>query len=101
MKPATMALIRVRENYQVSIPVSICKELHLEQGSILEAVTNHDKIVLKPKVVVDADRVEVEKAMEDLRAGRLTDPFASVEEFKKSLTYLGFSTNVLTKIVVL
>lgn len=86
MKSETMALIRVKEKYQVTIPVSIRKELHLEQGSMLEAVVVHGAIVLKPKVVVDADRTEVEAAMEDVRVGRLTDAFATVEEFKKSLT---------------
>lgn len=80
-----MPLVRVKEKYQVTIPASIRKELHLEQGSILEAVIENGVIVLKPKMVVDPDRTEVEEGMEDLRAGRVTEAFSSVEEFKSSL----------------
>jgi AbrB family looped-hinge helix DNA binding protein len=82
---SAMPLVRVKEKYQVTIPVSIRKELHLEQGSILEAVIENGVIVLKPKVVVDPDRAEVEAAMEDVRAGRVTEAFSSLEEFKSSL----------------
>jgi AbrB family looped-hinge helix DNA binding protein len=89
MKPqqehSAMPLVRVKEKYQVTIPASIRKELHLEQGSILEAVIENGVIVLKPKVVVDPDHAEVEEGMEDLRAGRVTEAFSSVEEFKSSL----------------
>lgn len=80
-----MPLVRVKEKYQVTIPASIRKELHLEQGSILEAVIENGVIVLKPKMVVDPDRAEVEEGMEDLRAGRVTEAFSSVEEFKSFL----------------
>jgi AbrB family looped-hinge helix DNA binding protein len=80
-----MPLVRLKTKHQVTIPAKICKELHLEAGSILEAVVHNGMIMLKPKVVVDPDREEVEKGMQDYRSGRVTKAFSSVEEFKSSL----------------
>lgn len=80
-----MPLVRLKTKHQVTIPANICKQLHLETGSILEAVVHDGVIVLKPKVVVDPNRGEIEEGMNEYRAGRVTKAFSSVEEFKSSL----------------
>jgi AbrB family looped-hinge helix DNA binding protein len=48
-----MALVRVKQKGQVTIPVHIRERLHLEVGSVLEADVDGRTIVLKPKAVVD------------------------------------------------
>lgn len=80
-----MPLVRLKTKHQVTIPAKICQELHLETGSILEAVVHEGVIMLKPKLIVDPDRAEVEEGMREHHAGEVTPAFSSLEEFKSSL----------------
>ena len=48
-----MPFVKVKEKFQVTIPVELREALHLSVGDILEATLEQDEIVLKPKVVVD------------------------------------------------
>lgn len=48
-----MPLVKVKDKFQVTIPVELREALHLAVGDILEATAEQDTIVLKPKAVVD------------------------------------------------
>ena len=49
----TLPLVKVKDKFQVTIPVELREALHLAVGDILEATAEHDTIVLKLKAVVD------------------------------------------------
>src|SRR5438128_6993926 len=49
----TVPLVKVKEKFQVTIPTALREALHLVVGDVLEATVEQDKIVLKPKAVVD------------------------------------------------
>lgn len=48
-----MSLVKVKQNYQVTIPVEVREQLHIELGDLFEATVYNDGILLTPKVVVD------------------------------------------------
>ncbi len=48
-----MPLIRVIRHGQITLPAKIRDALHLEEGDYLEAELEGNRIVLKPKVVMD------------------------------------------------
>ena len=89
-----MTLSKITRNHQVSIPKAIRDRLSLHEGDYVEIEERDGEIVMIPKKLIDADQAwfwtpewqagerEVE---EDLRAGRTTGPFKTVEEMKKHL----------------
>lgn len=48
-----MSLVTVKDKFQVTIPAKLRDELGLEVGDMLEATIEGDRIVLRPKAVVD------------------------------------------------
>lgn len=48
-------LVRVKEKFQVTIPVSLRRQLSLQQGDYLEATVSGNGIVLRPKRMVEAE----------------------------------------------
>jgi len=77
-----MAIIRVKDKYQVTLPASVRKQLRLEVGDVLEAEVKGGKITLTPKVVVERGLMA---ALNDLENGRRYGPFASADELLRSL----------------
>jgi AbrB family looped-hinge helix DNA binding protein len=79
-----MPLVKVKEKFQVTIPIQIRKLIHLEVGDILEMVARDNTIVFKPKSVVDRESVDaaIKEGLKDCQEGRLYGPFKSVEEFE-------------------
>ena len=51
-----MPLVKVKEKFQVTIPAGIRRQLALKVGDVLEAEVEEDKIVLKPKAVIDRSK---------------------------------------------
>jgi len=49
----TLPLVKVKEKFQITLPVELRKVLHLAVGDLLEATIQGQTIVLKPKDVVD------------------------------------------------
>jgi len=56
-------LVTVKDKFQVTIPARLRRALALEVGDVMEAALEDDRIVLRPKAVIDraalADRLEV------------------------------------------
>ena len=79
-----MPLVKIKEKFQVTIPTALRKAVHLSVGDLLEAEAKGNVIILKPKAVVDRQDIDeaIDEGLEDLKAGRVTSKFSSVEEFK-------------------
>jgi AbrB family looped-hinge helix DNA binding protein len=79
-----MPLVKVKEKFQVTIPTALRKAVRLSVGDLLEAEAKGNTIVLKPKTLVDREAVEaaIQEGLADLKAGRVTPKFSSVDEFK-------------------
>ena len=82
-----MALVKVKEKYQVTLPVSVRQKAGLAVGDLLEAQVQGKKITLTPKVAVDRALVEkrLAESFEDYRRGRVYGPFSSAKETVRSL----------------
>lgn len=89
-----MALTKVTRNFQISIPKEIRVRLRIEEGDLIEVTERDGQILLTPKRLIDADQAwfwtpewqEGEReADEDIKAGRLSGPFKTMEELKKHL----------------
>jgi AbrB family looped-hinge helix DNA binding protein len=83
-----MALVQIREKSQITIPISIRKELGIKKGDYLEVVREGDRILLIPKIIVDKNSVALSKkgeeylqeALNDVKEGRVAES-NNVEEF--------------------
>jgi AbrB family looped-hinge helix DNA binding protein len=48
-----MTLVRVKQNFQITLPAEVRKHLNIAQGDFLEATIRDNEIVLTPKSLVD------------------------------------------------
>jgi len=89
-----MALTKVTRNFQVSIPKEIRDKIRIEQGDFIEVSERDGEIVMTPKKLIDADQAwfwtpewqrSEREADEDIKAGRVSGPFKTIEELKKHL----------------
>jgi AbrB family looped-hinge helix DNA binding protein len=88
-----MSLIRLRPKGQLTLPDSIRRLAHVEEGDVLEVSVGEDGIVLRPKKLVDADQAWFwteawqrgeRRASEDIRKGRVS-PAQGADDFVDSL----------------
>ncbi len=77
-----MALVSVKNKYQVVIPQNVRREIGINVGDLLEAKAERGKITFTPKSVVDCD---IADSLEDFKAERAYGPFATHEELLASL----------------
>lgn len=82
-----MALTKVKEKYQVTLPASVRQKVGVGVGDLLEAQVRGKKITLTPKVVVDRELIErrLAEGLEDLKKGRVFGPFSTAKETIRSL----------------
>jgi len=78
----TMAIVTVKNKYQVVIPRSVRDQVGINVGDILEAAVERGKITFSPKSIVDRG---VAEGLEDIRKGRVRGPFDTVDEMLVSL----------------
>jgi AbrB family looped-hinge helix DNA binding protein len=83
-----MPISKLGQHRQVVIPKEICDELGLEEGDFVEVERQGTKVVLTPKRLVEKhpeiDR-RLAEAEEDIKAGRVSGPFATVDTLKRHL----------------
>jgi AbrB family looped-hinge helix DNA binding protein len=72
-----MELVTVKTKFQVVIPQSIRKRVHLDIGDLLEASIDNGRIIFTPKTVVDRHLAE---GLEDVAQGRTHGPYRSAAE---------------------
>jgi AbrB family looped-hinge helix DNA binding protein len=77
-----MAIVTVKNKYQVVIPKSVRDKIGLNVGDILEAKVERGKITFKPKSLLDRG---IDLSLEDYRKGRFYGPFDTHEELIASL----------------
>lgn len=77
-----MALVKVKEKFQVTLPAEIRKKANLSVGELLEAKVEGKKITLIPKSVVDRD---IAISLREFREGKGYGPFKSAKEAIRSL----------------
>ena len=75
-----MTLMRIRPKGQLTLPDSIRREVHLEEGDYLEVAVEEGAIVMRPKKLIDADQAWFwtdawqrgeREASEDIARGRV------------------------------
>ena len=85
-----MALVTIKNKYQIVIPAKVRREARLRVGDYLEASVENGKITLSPQVVIDRKHLAklpkgIREGLEDVYAGRVSGPFNTAEEFIASL----------------
>lgn len=61
-----MELLKVKRNYQLTIPQSLRKKINLAEGDYVEADVENGSIVIRPVVVSRISKKEREKAVKAL-----------------------------------
>ena len=77
-----MALVAVKNKYQVVVPQKVREKIPLQVGDLLEARAERGKITFTPKSVVDRD---ILKSFADFKEGRTYGPFETQRELVASL----------------
>ena len=77
-----MALVKVKEKFQVTLPAEVCKKADLTVGDLLEAKVQGKKITLTPKTILDR---ELAQALKEIEEGKTYGPFNSAKSFLRSL----------------
>jgi len=91
-----MPISKLGQRRQVVIPKEICDELGLHEGDFVEVTSTEGKVIIKPKKMVDVDEVltpaqravidqRLAEAEEDIKAGRVSGLFATVDTLKRHL----------------
>lgn len=77
-----MAIVTVKNKFQVVIPRSVRDKLGIHIGDLLEARVERGKVTFSPKSIVDR---AIAEGLEDIRKGRVRGPFDTVDEMLASL----------------
>jgi AbrB family looped-hinge helix DNA binding protein len=77
-----MAIVTVKNKYQVVIPRHVREEIGLAIGDILEAKAERGRIVFQPKSIVDRGIAE---SIAEFKAGRASGPFETHAAFLDAL----------------
>ena len=77
-----MALVSVKNKYQVVIPLPIRKKIRIKVGDLLEASVEGGSITFTPKSVIDR---AVAESLVDFKEGRAYGPFETAAELVASL----------------
>ncbi len=89
-----MELIKVKRNYQITIPQSLRKMIRLAVGDYLEVDIRDDSLVIRPVKVVHPDQEyfftkewqeKEAEAERDLSQGKVAGPFETSEEALRAL----------------
>ncbi len=72
-----MAIVTVKNKYQVVIPRSVREKVAVNVGDLFEANVERGRITLTPKSLVDR---RIAEGLEDIEKGREYGPYSSVEE---------------------
>lgn len=77
-----MALVKIKEKYQVTLPAALREKAGLEVGDLLDAKVEGNKITLTPKSVLDR---ELAQALKEIEQGKTFGPFSSAKDLIRSL----------------
>jgi len=77
-----MALVKIKEKYQVTLPAALREKAGLEVGDLLEAEVQGKKITLTPKTLLDR---ELAQALKEIDEVKTYGPFSSAKALIRSL----------------
>jgi AbrB family looped-hinge helix DNA binding protein len=77
-----MAVVTVKNKFQVVIPRSVREKIGVGVGDLLEARVERGTIIFTPKTLVDRGIAE---SLEDFKRGRTRGPFETSEELLASI----------------
>ena len=77
-----MALVTVKNKYQIVIPAAVRRKLGVEVGDLLEAKAEGGKVIFIPKSAIDR---EIAEGLDDIRKGRTHGPFETAEDMIRFL----------------
>jgi antitoxin MazE len=89
-----MSLVKVKKNYQITLPTALRKTLKIEEGDYLEVEKQDTELVLKPVKVVHPDQAYFysqewqdgeKKADENIKKGEILGPFSKIKDGLKAL----------------
>ncbi|EFK05981.1 transcriptional regulator, AbrB family [delta proteobacterium NaphS2] len=89
-----MELMKIRKNYQVTIPRNLRNKFNLAEGDYVEIDTQGEFIILKPVKVIQPDQEyfftkewqkKEAEADEDIRRGDVLGPFDNAADAIKAL----------------
>ncbi len=89
-----MSLVTIKKHYQITIPSKLRKLLKIGIGDILEAEIKDNKLILKPKELIDKDQAwfwtkewqqEEKQADQDIKTGKVAGPFKDAKTLLKNL----------------
>ncbi|MFH0813933.1 MAG: AbrB/MazE/SpoVT family DNA-binding domain-containing protein [Pseudomonadota bacterium] len=89
-----MSLIKIKQNFQITIPNSLRKNLNIAVGDYLEVEKHDGELVLKPVKMVHADQAYFytkewqegeNKADKDIAHGEVLGPFDNIEDSLNAL----------------
>ena len=77
-----MALVKVKEKYQVLIPPYVRNKVHVRVGDLLEASVVRGKITFTPRNIVDRD---IEISLQQVAQGKVSPAFSSARDLVRHL----------------
>ncbi|PIP17285.1 MAG: hypothetical protein COX44_00675 [Candidatus Portnoybacteria bacterium CG23_combo_of_CG06-09_8_20_14_all_37_13] len=92
--PQLQSIIKVNQNFQVTIPAIIRKKYNIDGGDLIEASATEQGILLKPKLLLDKlPEVELSEkgkkmlreSLNDIRKGCLSGPYNNTDDLLANL----------------
>ena len=89
-----MELVKVKKNYQITIPQNLRKMIRLTVGDYVEVDLQEDMLVIRPVKVIHPDQEyfltkewqeKEAEADRDIAAGKMAGPFETLEDALKAL----------------
>ncbi|MDA2922995.1 AbrB/MazE/SpoVT family DNA-binding domain-containing protein [Patescibacteria group bacterium AH-259-L07] len=93
-KKTISSLLRVKRHFQLTLPAHLRKILNIEEGDFVEAEIKDNKLVLKPRKLIDADQSwfwsrEWQKgekqAEKDIQKGKISSAFKTAKDLRQAL----------------
>ena len=95
-----MTITKVGPKYQVTIPKAAREAAGIKIGDFVEATVGRHGVTFRPKALVDTGEVltprqravidaRLAKSEADIKAGRVSGPFVTVDELKRHLNRRG------------
>lgn len=77
-----MAIVTVKDKYQVVIPSDVREKIALSIGDILKASVRGNTITLTPQTLIDR---EIAEGLDDIRKGRVSSQYHSAQDLIRAL----------------
>ena len=89
-----MALVKVKQNFQITLPNVLRKKLNIAEGDYLDVEEQKGGLLIKPVKMIDPDQAyfwtpewqaDEREAERDIAEGRVAGPFDNIDDALKAL----------------